>query len=244
MGALDSIIKKLKNVKWEESSQTEVEAFRLSIAAFKAFNSWAPPIMREFLRKELVSHAKDKLAMRLFNHYLYSWGGDYTLKHTDMQHMMGNTCSFGHINLQAISASSPGPKPEWGSACSRAKSSGNPQEYSGSLLWAWDNGAIANYTVRYNGKVHNAGGACLWRGTVNYFDRFDLDPRWGWSPSNPQGRSRGGERRTRIGYMLDLGWDFDIVSPRAKATQGEFDAELTLGAPPAGSGSGGGSGDI
>jgi hypothetical protein len=167
----------------------------------------------------------------LFDHYLYKSGDPFTLTFDDMKHMLGDAVKLGHIDLRREAFNTTNWNPAWSKACSEAKKTKKPQDFSGKLLWAWDNGAIGNYTVKYAGQVHANGGDCLWGGLVTYYDRFDLDPRWGWSPANPQGRTDGGERRTRIGYMLDLGWDFDILTPQAVTLQGEHDKELRFTGP-------------
>jgi hypothetical protein len=50
-------------------------------------------------------------------------------------------------------------------------------------------------------------------------------------------RSAGGERRTRIGYMLSLGNDFDITSVKALSRQGALDPSVAIKfvIPPSGS---------
>jgi hypothetical protein len=224
MSVIDDVIKKLKDTPWEEQSRAAVEAEKIAIKAVKITIPFSSRIMKKFLRDQLAGHAKDDLARRMFAHYLDDDGEDFILTLDDMKHMNGN----GGIDLRVKDLNDRTLKPEWTAACAAAKAGGGPQNYSGRLHWGWDNGAIANYTVIYNGTVTATGGSCVWKGQVEYFDRFDLDPRWGWSPSNPQGRSRGGERRTRIGYILDLGTDYDMKSPKADVTQGEGDTAITF----------------
>jgi hypothetical protein len=118
--------------------------------------------------------------------------------------------------------------PRFQTACTNAQSSGMPQDYSGQLGWVYDNGAIANYNVNYSGRVRERSGSFVWEGTVDFADRFDLDPRWTWSATNTQGRSALGERRTRLGYILNLGTDFDIKSAKTRASQESDDKSISF----------------
>jgi hypothetical protein len=182
------------------------------------------PVLREILREQLIGvggHAKDDLAVRLFNHYLDKRGADFALTIADIKLMNSPAIPVpGPIDIRKNSWQDPGIRLEWSKQLALAKSTKTPQDYSGSVLWVWDNGAIANYTVKYVGKVSvSKKGVVEWNGNVVFSDRFDLDPRWNWSPSTPGGRSRRGERRTRIGYMLNLGTDFNIIGPTAEAIQ-------------------------
>ncbi|MGL4550593.1 MAG: hypothetical protein ACRC33_05355 [Gemmataceae bacterium] len=221
MSIIDDVIKKLKDTPWEEQSRAAVEAERITIKGVKIAVPFSVPIMKKFLRDQLAGHAKDDIAKRMFAHYLDGSGQDFFLTLDDMKSMNNG------IDLRAKGLNDRAAKPEWTAACTAARA-GTPADYSGRLHWGWDNGAIANYSVLYKGTVTATGGVCVWAGQVEFFDRFDLDPRWGWSPSNQQGRSKGGERRTRIGYILDLGTDYDMKSPKADATQGENDSALTF----------------
>jgi hypothetical protein len=223
---LDDIIKKLKETKWEEESKATIVGMRGTIAIVKQTTpgNIVTPILREILREQLVGaggHAKDDLAIRLFNHYLDKRGADFALTIVDIKNMNSPAIPVpGPIDIRKNSWQDPGVRVEWSKQVALAASAKTPQNYSGSVLWAWDNGAIANYTVKYTGKVSvSKAGVVEWLGQVIFFDRFDLDPRWNWSPSTPGGRSRRGERRTRIGYMLNLGTDFDIIGPTAEASQ-------------------------
>lgn len=226
MGAAEDIIKELKETAWEEKSQLTIDSFRLMVAGVKFKSPSARLLMMGFLRQELEKHASDDLAKRLFNHYLGGGGKDFTLTLGDMVHMNSDERVRGHIDIRTTEFGSPNPAFE--SACTSAKAGRGIQDYSGRLHWIWDNGAISTYTVIYAGRIKLINNVCQWKGGVEFFDRFDLDPRWGWSESNKQGRSRGGERRTRIGYILALGSDFDIKSPQASVVQQETDTEISF----------------
>lgn len=233
MTAIEKIIDDLKNVKWEEQSRTAIETERLMVAGYKITIPFAARIMKVFLRKELDGHASDALASRMFAHYLDGGGEDFTLTLDEMRAM-----NAAKIDLRVKGQMEPTVNPEWTAACARARATGLPQAYVGKAHWVWDNGAISTYLVTYSGQVSALGGVCEWRGQVDFFDRFDLDPRWTWSPTNPQGRSRGGERRTRIGYILNLGTDYDMKSPKVITSQKETDPAISLLAPTASPSSG------
>lgn len=223
---LDEIVKKIKETKWEKESKATIVLMRSTITVLKQTMPGAivTPVLREVLRDQLVGvggHAKDGLAIRLFNHYLDKRGADFALTIVDIKWMNDLAIPVpGPIDIRKNSWQDPGVRIEWTKQLRLAKSTNTPQVYSGSVLWAWDNGAIANYTVKYVGNVSvSKAGVVEWSGHVEFSDRFDLDPRWNWSPSTPGGRSRRGERRTRIGYMLNLGTDFNIIGPKAEAIQ-------------------------
>jgi hypothetical protein len=177
-------------------------------------------------------HARDQLAVRLFRHYLNGGGKSFALTLADMKAMNTPTTSMngtGAIKTPHIDIRNKDEKtvnPDFAPACRRADISASGKEaYSGQLSWGWDNGAISTYTINYSGTITSGTvtGDCTWTGTVEFVDRFDFDPIWTWSPSNHGWRTANGERRTRIGYILNLGMDFDITSPKANASQGEND---------------------
>lgn len=227
---IDEIISEIKNTKWEEKSRSEIDTYRRRVAALKMAPAATSPIgpmvlnmvLKEILRDQLIGkagHAKDQIAIRMFNHYLDGGGAKFTLSVSEMRLMAAGKKGVGPVDLRKKTWTKPDINPKWTKQLSAARKSGKPAKYSGSLLWGFDNGAIANYTVNYDGAITAAKGKEQWAGYVDYYDRFDLDPRWSWSPGNPQGRSRGGERRTRIGYILNLGTDYDVTSEKAKAVQ-------------------------
>ncbi len=229
---LDELINEIKNTKWERKSPATIKNMRETIALLKITTPGIvlTPMLKEILREQLIGpkghkfpkgHARDKLAVRLFNHYLDKRGADFALTMADYFLMNSGAISVpGPIDIRKKSWQAPGPAPEWINQLTRAKTTIKSQYYSGSLLWGWDDGAIANYTVRYKGVIlKTKTGAFEWKGRVVFYDRFDLDPRWNWSPAHQGGRSALGERRTRIGYMLNLGTDFKIIGPTAEATQ-------------------------
>jgi hypothetical protein len=243
-----SLIDVIKNEKWEIRSRTDIEMQRYTIKLAKISTPLLSRMLTEYMRTELIgpkAHAQDKLAERLFVHYLDEDGSDFMLTLEDMKYM--NSAVKLHdmvtpaIDLRVKDTRTKLPNPAWGAACTQAEATGIPQNYAGRLLSHIDNGAISAYTVKYSGQVKQtrqfrrswepkATGnvACAWEGAVEYYDRFDLDPRWDWSPSNREGRSPGGERRTRIGYILDVGTDFDMISPKANVFQREFDSAITF----------------
>lgn len=235
----DDFLNTLKTLKLELMPRWEVQLLRLAAARLK---SNSPPIavgMKLMLDNELIGtmngqgHAKDKLAVRLFKHYLYS-SGDFTLNVDDMRYMntadpMGGSIDLRYDTYEDRDMGRP-IRSEWNNATIEAMFKVVP--FSGHVHWGWDNGAISTYRVNYDGMMRTATelnfDTTEWTGRVNYFDRFDLDPRWTWSPADPQGRSASGERRTRIGFILDLGTDFDIKSPWINAKQGVSDKSLVL----------------
>jgi len=55
------------------------------------------------------------------------------------------------------------------------------------------------------------------KGKMTFSDRFDLDPIYSGIHRSPEG-----ERRTRIGYILALGTDFNVTSDTAIIYQHAF----------------------
>jgi hypothetical protein len=231
MSVAEAIIKRLKNVKWEDQWQIEIEGERASLATAKVMQPGLALKLKEMLRNELAGpggHAGDQLAVRLFNHYLDDSGQTFVLTLDDMKAMSQPAARMSPKGIDLHNKDDSTVNPDFESAWRTAIATQTPQDYSGSRFCGWDDGAISTYTVKYTGKITAMDTHCKWAGTVEYFDRFDLDPRWGWSPSNTQGRTAEGERRTRIGYILSVGTDFDIKSPKANAWQKETDATITL----------------
>jgi hypothetical protein len=227
---------------WENKTKQEVDDARWlwaqAYADVPGFRIGSKFILRQLLTGEPTAipgktpHARDQLAVRMFNHYLGNTGQDFMLKLDDMKAMNTQTKSIngtGSIKTPQIDIRNKNEStvnPEFAAACGRANISASGKEaYSGKLVWGWDNGAISSYTVKYTGTISSAmatGGFCTWTGTVEFSDRFDMDPRWTWL-TNHGGRTANGERRTRIGYILNLGTDFDVKSPKANVSQGEDD---------------------
>jgi hypothetical protein len=244
MGVID--IDELKNTRWEEKPVAEIAMRRSDVQIVKMAIPQVVPILKMILRAQLIGpkgHAQDKLAERMFNHYLDGDGSDFILTLDDMKYMNSAAKLFNKnaalIDIRMKDKTTP--NPVWAIACGKAKAAGIPQDYTGHLHSVWDNGSISTYTVNYSGEVKptrqlrrlgeiktTGSSSCVWEGTVDYFDRFDLDPRWDWSLSNQQGRSWRGERRTRMGYILDVGTEFDMKSPKANVLQYETDSSITF----------------
>lgn len=230
----NALISALKSQKLELMPQYQVIGLRLGVEAAKSQSAAATMAMKAAMLNELVGpggHAKDDLAKRLFQHYIFGAGLPFNLTVADMQTMNSSAGSLspGRIDLRKTHWQDKNIRKEWTAAMKAA--SKNPP-YSGKVVWVWDDGAIANYTVNYEGKAMRSGTSpkspAVWCGRVQFIDRFDLDPRWGWSPTNQQSRTQLGERRTRIGYVLNLGTDFNILSPWTGGMQGENEPGLTL----------------
>ena len=232
---MGSFFEDLESAQLEKKSRMEIEILRSICAQIKSSSPMAASAMKAALERKLIGpggHASDELAKRMFIHYLYR-SGDFTLTIDDMKMMNSDrTGDFapGPISLKLDDYNETSNRAEWNKGVTDAMT--RPVDSSGSIVWVWDNGAISSYKVHYKGKFQaltaNDADSVEWRGSVSFSDRFDLDPRWNWSPSNPQGRSAGGERRTRIGYILDLGTDFNMVSPWISAKQGALEKTLTL----------------
>lgn len=239
-----SFLDDLEAMQLEKKSRMEIEILRGMCAKIKATAPLTTQAMKAALDFKLTGpkgHASDGLARRMFKHYLYR-SGEFTLAVEDMKAMNSDTTGDfapGPINLKLDDYNETANRSEWNNAVSAAMT--RPVDFSGSIVWVWDNGAISSYKVHYKGQfealVPNDADTVEWRGVVSFSDRFDLDPRWNWSPANKQGRSAEGERRTRIGYILDLGTDFDMVSPWIAAKQHTMEKTLTL-LPGPGSGTG------
>jgi len=240
---------------WEKKTKQEVQDARRRWSEAYAFPLAGPAFRwqcRNILEFVLIGtpyflpvglynqkpHARDQLAVRLFRHYLNGNGKSFVLTLADMKAMNTPTKSLngtGSIKTPQIDIRNKDEKtenPDFTNACRRADISGFGKgvAYNGKLSWGWDNGAISSYTVNYSGTVTSGTvkGDCTWTGTVDFADRFDFDPIWTWSPSNHGWRSANGERRTRIGYILNLGMDFDITSKKANVSQGENDLCITF----------------
>lgn len=239
MGSGNDFLNSLESMKLELMSKWEIETLRFAALSLKASSPTIHHEMKLMMLDELTgimsgkAHAKDKLALRLFRHYIFC-AGDFMLTIDDMRHMNTDDPMGGPIDLKYESWESKDKsavfRPEWNKAMMDAGSKSVP--FSGNVHWVWDNGAISTYRVDYEGSMRSATDydidTTFWTGRVSYFDRFDLDPRWTWSPANPQGRTDTGERRTRIGYILNLGTDFDIKSPWMNAKQHVTDGSLVL----------------
>ena len=225
------IIERIKNTEWEKMSKAKIDAYRAVVFLFKVRFGFTRPLLVAALYNELKKHASDRFALNLFQHYLGKAGKRYSLPLAGMKYISSNTAGLsphGSLDIR-YNDYAKGIRSEFVSKCRQVKRSGKKQEYSGTTLRVWDNGAISTYTVAYQGYLQRTTKGCEWSGKVRFYDRFDLNPRWNWSPSNNQGRSPGGERRTRIGYILNLGTDFDIYSVIAEASQGERDSEIDFG---------------
>ncbi len=80
---IDDIIEDLKNIEWEKKSKSTVMRYRYAVFTLKIvpmYGQIAAKILKEVLRGQLVGssgHAKDQLAIRLFNHYLNGYGANF-----------------------------------------------------------------------------------------------------------------------------------------------------------------------
>jgi hypothetical protein len=219
--SIDDVINKIKNVKWEEKNKAEIDVFKGAIVILKQF-PWIKSMFREILYGQLTGpggHAKDALAERLFANYLYGSIDPWKLELSDMQNM--NSGRWGlKIDIRMVSYENQTISPLWERQLEASKEqllqkvSYDRKE----LSWAWDNGAIAKYNIKAQGFITCSRLAGYqWEGTLEFEDRFDLDPNWNHA-TKPE-RSEKGERRTRIGYMLNIGKDFNMRSVKANAIQ-------------------------
>jgi len=88
MSVVDDIINKLKGVKFETWSQSEIDALAVAIAALKsAAGGSVDPVLKLFLLRELNKHAKDDIAREMFDNYLYENGKTYNLSLQQMKQM-------------------------------------------------------------------------------------------------------------------------------------------------------------
>ncbi len=202
-------------------SQAQTDALRLQCTIIKVDAAVAADL-RFWLRTFLRAAEHSALAGRIFDHYLYGTGGDYRLSVRDVRDLALHG-SITPWDLRRAAYNAAGPREEWielESAYQRQPT--RIRRYHGRYQAATENGAMAKYAVRFEGvfgdlpispNLTRACSVTMWQGFVRIYDRFDLNPHWGWSPSNNYGRSAAGEQQTRIGYILNLGHDFDIVSP-------------------------------
>jgi RHS repeat-associated protein len=222
------VIQSIKDVEWENSSRVSVEAARTAVSAVKYPML---PILKLVLEGQLIGpggHAKDAIAVMLFKNYLYGNVDPWELTLGDMQSM--NSGALGpRIDIRKAGWDAKEVSEVWKSTLAAAKASICTEvPYSVVVPWVWDNGAIANYLVHASGSIKctsTDSSKCRWRGTLKFTDRFDLNPNWGYPSGH---RSAGGERRTRIGYILSIGNDFDITSVDATARQGANDSWVTI----------------
>jgi hypothetical protein len=210
----------LSLTKWEGMSRAELDQEQTAVKAWKNKIPGLTVALRPILKTRLYGIAKDDLAKRLFDNYLETKKDlhkqEYKLTLDEMKTMNSGTLS---PRIDIRKKDTVNVNPAFAAACGKTQESSAAQDYSGKLGWAYENGAIANYTVNYSGEVTAGNGEFSWEGTVNFYDEFNMDPRWGWSEEKPQGRSRLGEHQTRIGYILSLGTEFKITSETAKVYQ-------------------------
>jgi hypothetical protein len=224
------IIKVLKEIKWELLPRPLIDMVKTQIAVDKITQPGLTQVLKELLRNELNIPADQggikgsTLAGRLFKHYLDDNGQLYKLTVDEMKSMT----HFRGIDIRDMNFWNRR-NPNFDTACQNAQLFGAPWDYSGSLSWVCKNGAIGNYVVNYAGTITAGGGRFKWEGKVNFKDRFDLDPIWGWTAKKNGGRNDLGERQTRIGYMLALGTDFDIKSPDVSTWQYSDENHLSGG---------------
>ena len=239
-----AIRNRILNTKWELKPKEEIEALRAKIAKFKQAHPEYVALAKTFLQVEASARAQfDDIADRMLKLYF----GDpvkarrgFELSIADMQRMASNSAGKGGARGDPSDRISLATHADWATRCEEAISTGSPVRFNGTINGVWDNGTIGNFTVTFNGTIQRSKDPdtgqwiALWTGTVKFTDRFDFDPWWNWSKSNADTakRTAEGERRTRIGYMLDLGTDFNVVSEVAEATQRyNYDIRLRIVGP-------------
>jgi hypothetical protein len=233
----DKIIDKLKNTAWETKPEDDIKRYRYNMKALKIQIPGISLVLKEFLRAEMNKPPDPTdpnkgginggpLAKKLFDQYFDKGGADYTLTRDEMASMNQNP--HPAIDIKKTNWVNKTSNPKFDTACLNAQKLGGPQDYTGDMAWACENGAIAQYVVHYTGTVTAANGTCTWEGTVRFEDRFNLDPFWKWSATNKGGRSVTGERQTRIGYILNLGDDFNIKSVTANVYQRQYQSGITF----------------
>ena len=224
-----NIIQKAKNTQWEKMPREIIESYRDDIRQVKSIPGIEKQ-MREILRQQLTGrggHAQDNLAVRIFNHYLLRSGNPLILSLPDIKYIMTY-----RVNIKKIwGGNQKSSTSKWDKSIKEVKSHPRITKfYSGKSHNVMNNGAIAKYTTYFHGLIFpDTDEDGIWKGFVRFYDRFDLDPHWDWATSRKRSRTAGGERRTRIGYMLDLGKDFDIHSNWVQARQRSKHQSIRIG---------------
>lgn len=221
----------------EEKSRWQIDMARSAARTIKFLTPEAGTAISTAMREVLRLIERSALAGRIFDHYIAGRGATYTLTDRDVRELAGEA-TYLPLDIRRASFQDSRPRQEWlDTLAANRREPGRLVPYIGRTHWATENGAMANYTFLYEGaygefpispQLQPACTVPMWQGFVRVYDRFDLDPRWTWSPANPGGRSAMGERQTRVGYILEAGTDFDITSPQIYAWQRPNDEATTV----------------
>lgn len=230
---IEDIIK----IKWETKSQVEIDAYK-SIVREALKLPYARVMAKEVLLLAIMQSARDYLDGLLFTHYIHGRGKTYNLTDVNLRHILTGLPPGRPVDLSLTDYTDNKQRKEWLDAFAAVRADRDKRiDYSGTMNWSYGGNALGNHAVIYKGViawqapnalVQNGPVFPMWMGKITVRDRFDLDPHWDWSPANLGGRSEIGERRTRIGYILDLGTDFDITGPEVLGVQVMFDRAIRV----------------
>ncbi len=232
-GQLADIIQ--KQVELETWPYLDVQTLRLATQA--AF--WDDPQLRENITNLFMSYMtkdhtylRNDIARRMLDHYINGKGADFHLSVADCTTLADgqvvNPDRFRQQKPLSIIYKRPrdakrnNPTVDWSFGVAVVRAANSVQmPYKGKVFWNHDNGMINNYRVDFAGEIGygippsappSETRKCIhWKGWVFFSDKCDFDPDWNWQPGKRRGK--GGERRTRIMYILNLGWDFRVVGP-------------------------------
>lgn len=201
-------------------------------------------LFMKYIKKD-DTFLRNDIARRMLDHYIHGKGVDFHLSVPDcMTLASGQVVSPSNFRQQKVpsiiykrpsDAKRNEMKLDWlyGVACVRSSvdrgSSSVQMPYKGKVFWNHDNGMINNYRIDYAGEIGygippsalpSETRKCIhWKGWVCFNDKCDFDPNWNWRPGKQPNKRRGigGERRTRIMYILNLGRDFKVIGPKLLA---------------------------
>ncbi|HWA82958.1 MAG TPA: hypothetical protein VG820_05975, partial [Fimbriimonadaceae bacterium] len=162
-------------------------------------------------RRFWLSFYDDALPRALLNNYMDGKGKPLVLTEDQMRAVNGTldfrrSAAFETKRTELEAAANKGGRTMSGAVSGRF------------LSPALNNGTLGGFTVHYDGQLSvTPKGAWTYLGTIDYFDRWDFDPR---PLSAKSGRSALGELKTRVGAYIE-GEPFDVRSVKAKvvATQ-------------------------
>ncbi len=223
------------NVEIETWSYMWVQSLRLAAQAM----FWNDPNSLESVTKLFMKYMKkdhtflrNDIARRMLDHYINGKGVDFHLTVADCMTLASgqvvNPDRFRQQKVPSIIYQRPRDaerdekKIDWSYGVAVVRAFNSVQmPYKGKVFWNHDNGMINNYRIDYAGEIgygippsappSETRKRIHWKGWVCFNDKCDFDPDWNWQPGKRRGK--GGERRTRIMYILNLGWDFKVIGP-------------------------------
>ncbi|HVT13899.1 MAG TPA: DUF4157 domain-containing protein [Fimbriimonadaceae bacterium] len=166
-------------------------------------------------RRFWLSFYDDPLPRALLNNYMDGKGKVFMLTEAQMQAVNGT------LNFRR-SAAFESTRAELGAEAKKAQRSKSAAVSGRFLSSALNNGTLGGFTVNYEGRLSvTPKGDWTYQGTIDYYDRWDFDPRPLGAKS---GRSAIGELKTRVGAYIE-GEPFDVRSVKAKVIATETGVE-------------------